>query len=208
MTLKNIEGIKNIIFDLGNVIIDLDTEATKQDFNFLYGPDYEEVMADLKERNVFKKFETGSISTQTFLNELASYDDNITFDEIKNAWSAMLLDIPEENYKILKKTKENYKTFCLSNTNKLHIDFIYKQLKSTKGVTNLSSFFEKVYLSHEVGKRKPNEDIFQLVLDNHNLVPSETLFIDDTKKHLRGAEKLGIRTIHMDEDMRLSDLFN
>jgi putative hydrolase of the HAD superfamily len=208
MTLKNIEGIKNIIFDLGNVIIDLDTEATKQDFNFLYGPDYEEVMADLKERNVFKKFETGSISTQTFLNELASYDDNITFDEIKNAWSAMLLDIPEENYKILKKTKENYKTFCLSNTNKLHIDFIYKQLKSTKGVTNLNGFFEKVYLSHEVGKRKPNEDIFQLVLDNHNLVPSETLFIDDTKKHLQGAEKLGIRTIHMDEDMRLSDLFN
>lgn len=208
MTLKNIEGIQNIIFDLGNVIIDLDTEATKQDFNFLYGPDYEEVMADLKEKNVFKKFETGSISTQTFLNELASYDDNITFDEIKNAWSAMLLDIPEENYKILKKTKENYKTFCLSNTNKLHIDFIYKQLKSTKGVTNLNGFFEKVYLSHEVGKRKPNEDIFQLVLDNHNLVPSETLFIDDTKKHLRGAEKLGIRTIHMDEDMRLSDLFN
>ena len=208
MTLKNIEGIQNIIFDLGNVIIDLDTEATKQDFNFLYGPDYEEVMADLKEKNVFKKFETGSISTQTFLNELASYDDNITFDEIKNAWSEMLLDIPEENYKILKKTKETYKTFCLSNTNKLHIDFIYKQLKSTKGVTNLNGFFEKVYLSHEVGKRKPNEDIFQLVLDNHNLVPSETLFIDDTKKHLRGAEKLGIRTIHMDEDMRLSDLFN
>ncbi|MFT5665957.1 MAG: FMN phosphatase YigB (HAD superfamily) [Vicingaceae bacterium] len=208
MTLKNIEGIKNIIFDLGNVIIDLDTEATKQDFKFLYGPDYEEVMADLKERNIFKKFETGSISTQTFLNELASYDDNITFDEIKNAWSAMLLDIPEENYKILKKTKENYKTFCLSNTNKLHIDFIYKQLKSTKGVTNLNGFFEKVYLSHEVGKRKPNEDIFQLVLDNHNLVPSETLFIDDIKKHLQGAEKLGIRTIHMDEDMRLSDLFN
>ncbi|MFB1021935.1 MAG: HAD family phosphatase [Vicingaceae bacterium] len=208
MTLKNIEGIKNIIFDLGNVIIDLDTEATKQDFKFLYGPDYEEVMADLKERNVFKKFETGSISTQTFLNELASYDDNITFDEIKNAWSAMLLDIPEENYKILKKTKENYKTFCLSNTNKLHIDFIYKQLKSTKGVTNLNGFFEKVYLSHEVGKRKPNEDIFQLVLDNHNLVPSETLFIDDIKKHLVGAEKLGIRTLHMDEDMRLSDIFN
>jgi len=208
MTLKNIEGIKNIIFDLGNVIIDLDTEATKQDFKFLYGPDYEEVMADLKERNVFKKFETGSISTQTFLNELASYDDNITFDEIKNAWSAMLLDIPEENYKILKKTKETYKTFCLSNTNKLHIDFIYKQLKSTKGVTNLSSFFEKVYLSHEVGKRKPNEDIFHLVLDNHNLVPSETLFIDDTKKHLQGAEKLGIRTLHIDEDMRLSDIFN
>jgi FMN phosphatase YigB (HAD superfamily) len=208
MTLKNIEGIKNIIFDLGNVIIDLDTEATKQDFKFLYGPDYEEVMADLKERNIFKKFETGSISTQTFLNELASYDDNITFDEIKNAWSAMLLDIPEENYKILKKTKENYKTFCLSNTNKLHIDFIYKQLKSTKGVTNLNGFFEKVYLSHEVGKRKPNEDIFQLVLDNHNLVPSETLFIDDIKKHLVGAEKLGIRTLHMDEDMRLSDIFN
>jgi len=208
MTLKNIEGIKNIIFDLGNVIIDLDKEATNQNFRFLYGPDYEEVMADLKERKIFKKYETGSISTQTFLNELASYDDNISFDEIKNAWNAMLLDIPEENYKILSKTKENYRTFCLSNTNKLHIDYIYKQLKAKKGLSNLNGFFEKVYLSHEVGKRKPTQEIFQLVLDANNLKVEETLFIDDTKKHVKAAKKLGIQVLHMDEDMRLSDLFD
>lgn len=208
MTLKNIEGIKNIIFDLGNVVIDLDIEATTQDFKFLYGPDYEEVMSDLEERNVFKKYETGSISTQTFLNELASYDDNISLIEVQNAWNAMLLDIPEENYKILTKTKENYRTFCLSNTNKLHIDFINKQLKAEKGLSNLNGFFEKVYLSHEIGKRKPNEDIFQLVLDANNLKAEETLFIDDTEKHLKAAENLGIQILHMDEDMRLSDLFD
>ncbi len=208
MTLKNIEGIKNIIFDLGNVVIDLDIEATTQDFKFLYGPDYEEVMSDLEERNVFNKYETGSISTQTFLNELASYDDNISLIEVQNAWNAMLLDIPEENYKILTKTKENYRTFCLSNTNKLHIDFINKQLKAEKGLSNLNGFFEKVYLSHEIGKRKPNEDIFQLVLDANNLKAEETLFIDDTEKHLKAAENLGIQILHMDEDMRLSDLFD
>lgn len=208
MKLKNISGIKNIIFDLGNVIIDLDQEATKQEFKYLFSDDYKSVMADLKERNVFKKFETGQISTQTFLNEIASYDDNVSFDEIKNAWNSMLLDIPEENFKILKGTKDKYRTFCLSNTNKLHIDFIYKQLKSTKGVTNLNGFFEKVYLSHEIGKRKPNEDIFQLVLDANNLKPEETLFIDDTEKHLTGAKNLGIQVIHLDEDMRLSDLFD
>lgn len=208
MTLKNIEGIKNIIFDLGNVVIDLDAEATKQDFKFLYGPDYKSIMTDLKERKVFKKYETGSISTQTFLNELASYDDNITFDEIKNAWNAMLLVIPEENYNILNKTKVKYRTFCLSNTNKLHMDFIYKQLKSTKGLSNLNGFFEKVYLSHEVGKRKPNEDIFKFVLESNNLKAEETLFIDDKEKHLIGAESLGIKTFHLTENMRLSDLFD
>lgn len=208
MKLKNIEGIKNIIFDLGNVVLDLDTEATKQDFKFLYGPEYKSVMADLKERKIFKKFETGSISTQTFLNELASYDEDISFDEIKNAWNAMLLNIPEENYKILNKAKEKYRTFCLSNTNKLHIDFIYKQLESTKGLSNLNGFFEKVYLSHEIGKRKPNEDIFKLVLESNNLKAEETLFIDDTEKHLIGAESFGINTFHLTEDMRLSDLFD
>ena len=165
-------------------------------------------MADLKERKIFKKFETGSISTQTFLNELASYDEDISFDEIKNAWNAMLLNIPEENYKILNKAKEKYRTFCLSNTNKLHIDFIYKQLESTKGLSNLNGFFEKVYLSHEIGKRKPNEDIFKLVLESNNLKAEETLFIDDTEKHLVGAESFGINTFHLTEDMRLSDLFD
>ena len=208
MKLKNIEGIKNIIFDLGNVVLDLDTEATKQDFKFLYGHEYKSVMADLKERKIFKKFETGSISTQTFLNELASYDEDISFDEIKNAWNAMLLNIPEENYKILNKAKEKYRTFCLSNTNKLHIDFIYKQLESTKGLSNLNGFFEKVYLSHEIGKRKPNEDIFKLVLESNNLKAEETLFIDDTEKHIVGAESFGINTFHLTEDMRLSDLFD
>lgn len=208
MKLKNISDVKNIIFDLGNVIIDLDTEATKQEFNYLFGEDSESIMAELKERNVFKKYETGHISTQTFLNELASFDDAVSFDEIKIAWNAMLLDIPDENYKILKGAKTNYRTFCLSNTNKLHIDYIYKQLKSTKGLLNLNDFFEKVYLSHEIGKRKPNEDVFEFVLTTNNLKAEETLFIDDTEKHLRGAEKLGIKTLHMEEDMRLSDLFD
>ena len=207
MKLKNDKGFKNIIFDLGNVIIDLDQEATKQEFKYLFGDDYKSVMADLKDRNVLKKYETGHISTQTFLNEFISYDDNVSFDEIKNAWNAMLLDIPAENYKLLEAAKANYRTFCLSNTNKLHIDFIYKQLKATKGLSNLNGFFEKVYLSHEIGKRKPNEDVFQFVLESNGLKAEETLFIDDTEKHLKGAETVGIHVLHMEDDVRLSDLF-
>lgn len=207
MKLKNSNGIKNIIFDLGNVIIDLDQEATSQEFKYLFGDQYNSIMADLTERGVLKKYETGHISTQTFLNEFASFDDNVSFDEIKNAWNAMLLDIPAENYKILEAAKANYRTFCLSNTNKLHIDFIYKQLKTKKGLSNLNGFFEKVYLSHEIGKRKPNEDIFKHVLQSNDLNPEETLFIDDTEMHLEGAKALGIQVLHMEEDMRLSDLF-
>lgn len=201
------DPIETIIFDLGNVIIDLDTEATKYAFKNLYGTDYKSNMAELKAKNIFTKYETGSISTQTFLNELSAFDDAISFDEVKNAWNAMLLDIPEENYKILSKAKENYRTFCLSNTNKLHIDFIYKQLKTKKGISNLNAYFEKVYLSHEIGKRKPNVDIFQEVIKNHQLNPNTTVFIDDTADHLEGANQLGIHTIHLTEDLSLSSLF-
>ncbi|MBL4709944.1 MAG: HAD family phosphatase [Flavobacteriales bacterium] len=201
------EPINAIIFDLGNVIIDLDIEATTIAFQNIYGLDYEENMAKLEAKQVFAKYETGHISTQTFLNELSAFDDAISFDEIKNAWNAMLLDIPEENYKILLNVKKSYKTFCLSNTNKLHIDFIYKQLKIDKGISNLDNYFEKVYLSHEMGKRKPNVDIFEELIKNHQLDPNTTVFIDDTADHLEGAKQAGLHTIHMTEELSLSSLF-
>ena len=129
MKLKNFDNIKNIIFDLGNVIINLDEEATRDAFESIYGGDYDQVMQELKDDKVFEKYETGNISTQTFLNELGAFAEESNHDELKYAWNAMLLDIPKERYKLLEKCKSEYTTFCLSNTNKLHIDFIYKYLK-------------------------------------------------------------------------------
>lgn len=207
MKLKDLSGVQNIIFDLGNVIINLDIEATEYDFKNLYGPDYEDFMQELQDKGIFHKYEKGQISTQTFLNELSAFDENISHDEVKNAWNAMLLDIPKENYKLLEKAKSNYRTFCLSNTNKLHVEFIHKQLKKTKGIDNLNQYFEKVYYSQDIAMRKPDAEIFEKVLKENNLKAEETLFIDDTEEHILGAQKLGIQTIHLTEDLNLLDFF-
>lgn len=208
MKLKGFDGVKNIIFDLGNVIIDLDFEATDYDFKNLYGFNYDEVMEEVKKENgVYNKYEKGQISTQTFLNEMSSFDESISHDEVKNAWLAKLLDIPEENYQLLEDLKGNYRTFCLSNTNKLDIGFVYKLVKNDKGVENLDPYFEKVYLSNEMGMRKPDAEIFEKVLTDNGLNPEETLFIDDTEEHIMTANSLGIQTLHLTQDLNLLNFF-
>jgi len=200
----DLKEIKNIIFDLGNVIIDLDIAATDSAFKKLCANRYEEVMNELNKEFFFEKYETGKISTNEFVQTLQSMIGNgISEKAIIDAWNAMLLTIPDKRYNILKSLKKDYRTFCLSNTNELHIEYVFNQLKQTKGIQNLDDYFERVYLSHEMGQRKPNVEIFETVIHDNNLVPSETLFIDDTAGHLEGAKKAGLHTFHMNEGRSL-----
>lgn len=200
----DLKGINNIIFDLGNVIIDLDIAATDSAFKKLCANRYEEVMNELNKEFFFEKYETGKISTNEFVQTLQSMIGNgISEKAIIDAWNAMLLTIPDERYNILKSLKKDYRTFCLSNTNELHIEYVFNQLKQTKGIQNLDDYFERVYLSHEMGQRKPDVEIFETVIHDNNLIPSETLFIDDTAGHLEGAKKAGLHTFHMNEGRSL-----
>lgn len=200
----DLKGINNIIFDLGNVIIDLDMAATDSAFKKLCANNYHTIMAKLKEEFFFEKYETGKISTNEFVQTLKSMVGKEVSDKtIIDAWNAMLLTIPDVRYDILNSLKKDYRTFCLSNTNELHIEYVFNQLKQTKGIQNLDDYFERVYLSHEMGQRKPNVEIFETVINDNNLVPSETLFIDDTAGHLEGAKKAGLHTFHMNEGRSL-----
>ena len=208
MNLKNFPTVTAIIFDLGNVIIDLDIEATTNAFRNLYGSDYKKVMEVLNSRNVFTDYEKGLISTEKFVAELGSFSGDVSGEDIIVAWNAMLLNIPEERFDILKAAMNNYNTYCLSNTNELHIDFIYKQLRKERGIENLDNYFHKVYLSHEMHMRKPDTEIFQKVIDNHELEPQTTVFIDDTQGHLEGAKRVGLQVFHMSQDKDLSMLFD
>ncbi len=205
----DLAGIKNIIFDLGNVVIDLDIKATDIAFKKLSGEHYDQIMQELKAEVFFESYETGSIGTREFVKSLQDrIGGGISEQAIKDAWNAMLLDIPDVRYRILEEAKTKYRTFCLSNTNALHIEFVYNQLKTTKGIEHLDDYFEKVYLSHKMGQRKPNVDIFETVINENQLTPSETLFIDDTYGHLEGAKKLGLKTFHMSEERKLEDVLS
>jgi len=203
-----LKDIKNIIFDLGNVIIELDIEASNQAFIQLLGTQTHKFFDQLQSKGVFQDFEKGNIDADEFVHFIQSLSNKeVSSESIIKAWNSMLLDIPEIRFDLLKNIKGNYRTFCLSNTNQLHANFIYGDLYKTKGMKRLDPLFEKVYLSHEIGMRKPDIEIFQFVLDQNEIKASETLFIDDTEGHLKSAALLGIKTLHIKENDQLENYF-
>jgi len=143
--------------------------------------------------------ERGEISNAAFrdrIRELAQ-KPNLTDQQIDDAWNAIFVGIPAGNHELLLKLKAKYRTFLLSNINAIHEDYVNQHLKSEYNIDNNDQFFEKVYYSHLVGKRKPEAAIFEQVLNENNLNPAETLFIDDSPQHLETAKQLGLQTFLM-----------
>jgi putative hydrolase of the HAD superfamily len=199
-----IAGIKHIIFDLGGVILNIDYKLTEKAFIDAGIPDFPELYSQLRQSDLFDKFEVGGMGRETFIEELrkASHRD-ITDEAILNAWNAMLLDFPVRRLQILQQLHLYYDLFLLSNTNEVHEDAFNRILMDSHGIPNIGVFFDKVYLSHKVGMRKPNREIFQRVLDDNGLKPHETLFIDDSPQHIAGAKEVGIQTIFLEKGMTI-----
>lgn len=189
-------SIKNIIFDLGGVIINLDMDKTLKAFDSFGIANFSQTYNQLAQTPLFDKFDKGLVSEFDFFSELRKqFNLNQTIEELKHAWNGMLLDFPANRMQNLVEYKKNYRTFLLSNTNETHITEFEKTLFDQHSKQSLSSFFEKDYYSCRLGMRKPDLEIFEYVLRENNLLPSETLFIDDTIHHVEAAKKLGITTI-------------
>lgn len=190
---------KNIIFDFGGVIINIDYNLTADAFKAMGLTAFEEHFSKAKQRQLFDLYEKGEISSDDFRKDLqAAFADAPSIIHIDTAWNAMLLDLPQERLDLLKQLKKTHRTFLLSNTNEIHIDAIFAALKKEKGLDDLSDYFEKVYLSYKMKMRKPDEEIFRFVLEENHLDPAETLFIDDSPQHIEGAAKSGIHTYLLD----------
>jgi glucose-1-phosphatase len=186
--------IKNLIFDLGGVIINLDINKTISEFNTFSNKPFETIYTQLQQNLIFDEFDKGNISPTDFFTELQKHlNTNVSDERLINAWNAMLLDFPKHRLDILKQLKTKYRLFLLSNTNETHVTAFEKSLYAEHQYENLEPFFEKVYYSCRIGMRKPNKDIFNFVLSENNLKPSETLFFDDTIHHINGANKTGIQ---------------
>ena len=190
---------KNIIFDLGGVILNIDYSLTEKAFSKLGIGDFKTLFSQAQQTQLFDNYEKGFISSDNFRTELKKYlQKNISDAEIDIAWNSILLDLPKERIDLLKKIKTTHRTFLLSNTNDIHIETFNSYLKNEFELPDLSSFFEKMYLSYEIGMRKPDAEIFELVLRENNLKPKETLFIDDSIQHVEAAKKLGIEAYWLD----------
>jgi putative hydrolase of the HAD superfamily len=181
--------IKNVIFDFGDIFINLDKDALFKELR-CYGFD----TLTPKLENLAQDYETGLISSEAFLEELKSHFPTAKKLDLKRAWNSILLDFPDHRLEFLEQLyrEGTYRLFLLSNTNEIHIDYV----KDTIGMTKYNRFkacFEQFYLSHEIQRRKPNKDIYEYVLQENNLRPTETFFVDDTKANTDAALELGIQ---------------
>lgn len=203
------KGIKNIIFDYGNVIFNIDFKQVQAAWAKLGVNNSAEFYGHRQQDPVFNLLERGEISNPDFRNRIRelTHKPELTDEQIDKAWNSIFLDIPEGNHELLLQLKDNYRIFLLSNINAIHHDYVHNYLKEQYGLDGNEHFFEKVYYSHLTGKRKPEREIFEQVLQENNLVPEETLFIDDSPQHIAAAKQLGIQTYLMTAPDTIQQLF-
>jgi glucose-1-phosphatase len=204
-----IKGIKHIIFDLGGVLLNIDYNLTEQAFIAAGIQNFPQLYSQLQQSSLFDRFEMGQITKEEFISALQGVATTpVTEAQILHAWNAMLLDFPVRRLQLLQQLRLYYDLFLLSNTNELHEDGFNDIIMRSHGIPNIGVFFDKVYLSHRVGLRKPMKEIFQRVLDENGLKPEETLFIDDSPQHIATAMAMGIQTIFLNRGMTIEkDIF-
>ena len=199
--------IKSIIFDLGGVILNLDYSKTENEFKKFGILHFKELYSQKKQTLLFDDFEKGKINPKEFISFLKEAE-NLKIKEIDfiNAWNAMLLEIPIEKLQFINGLKKDYKIFLLSNTNEIHIKKFEKDLKKNNMLEQFYKCFDKIYYSSRMGKRKPEKNCFNQVLEENGLIAENTLFIDDSIQHIEGAEKAGIKTFHLEKNKSILDL--
>ncbi|MBA9077526.1 MULTISPECIES: HAD family hydrolase [Rufibacter] len=194
----NFSSIKNIIFDLGGVIINIDY-ALSTDALKAYSKTADQVDFSQKAQSeLFDLYERGDITCAEFRDGLRrEYDIEATDEQIDMAWNTMLLDIPAERIELLRSLKKHYKLFLLSNTNAIHMKAFNQTVQDCFGMPSLDSLFDKPYYSHLVRRRKPGAEVFEQILAENGLQAEETLFIDDSIQHIEGAKMVGLQTLHL-----------
>lgn len=195
--------IDTIIFDFGDIFINLDKQATIDGLEKLGLTEWSE---DLEQLNL--SFEKGQISRENFLLGFQKHIPKASLEEIEFAWNAILLDFPLKRLEFLQKLSTKYRLFLLSNTDSIHIE-TFEQATGASFYSDFYQCFEKVYFSFEMGMRKPDSNIFNFVLGQHNLIPKHTLFVDDKKENTDAASALGIKVWNLqvgEEDV--IDLFD
>jgi len=203
--------IKNIIFDLGNVIDDIDPQLTLEALEALNKNPSTEFKDGWKLMDQFYIFEKGDWTDEEFREKAKEFLNNPTLEniELDRAWNKLLLDIDTKRIDLLLELKIKYRTFILSNTNSIHIKEINNKLSAQYAYPmSLDGLVEKCYYSHVLHATKPDPEVFMSVLKENGLTAKETLFIDDRLENIEGAKKVGIETIHLHAPTTILDIFN
>jgi putative hydrolase of the HAD superfamily len=197
---KKIPGIKNIIFDLGGVIVDLAVDKTIHSFARLTALSHQQIDETYTTAPEFLSYEKGLMTDAEFRDCVRSLlRVDATDDELDACWNAMLVGLPPEKLALVFALHEQYNVYLLSNTNAIHIDHVNKfMLPRGNSKSALDDYFHVAYYSHIMHKRKPDAEIFEQVLTESKLNPDETLFLDDNHANVEGAKSVGIRAVQVD----------
>jgi glucose-1-phosphatase len=201
-----VKTIRNIIFDLGGVILNINPQLTIEAFHRLGWKDFFEGNNQSLSKELFFNLEKGSSSPEAFRNTVRQIiDKQMTDEEIDLAWTAMILDIPAERVAYLEELKKSYKLYLLSNTNEIHRIKFHRDFRADFGYS-FNDLFEHNFYSHKMGMRKPNPQIYLQALKEANLVPEETLFIDDMEENTEAAKTTGMKVLHIEPGTLLQGL--
>jgi glucose-1-phosphatase len=203
-------SIKNLIFDLGGVILDLSVDTTLRSFANLSGIDEGTVKRLYVSTPEFELYEKGGMSDADFRKFVKMlYRIDASDETLDVCWNAMLVGFPRKKLELLETLKGKYNVYLLSNTNSIHLEHINNiLLPRVNHGSSLDYFFHRAYYSHRMKKRKPDAEIFEQVLSESKLLPSETLFLDDNQSNVEGAGKLGIKTVHVVNPDMIFDYFS
>ena len=201
--------IKNIIFDLGGVILDIDESLILKELK-KDGVDIRQLIHSKEFEEIMSRFDTGIYTAPTFRKRMKALigQEKMTDQKFDSIWNAMLLDIPRERIEAIEQVKKHYKIFLMSNSNEIHYDLYVRDLQLRFGYNEFDALFHKSYFSFAEHLEKPDPRFFELILDHEGLQPEETLFIDDTEDNIKVAKTLGIKTYHISRAELVRNLFH
>lgn len=199
--------IRNIIFDLGGVFIDINFKATQEAFAALGVNNFNDFYSQHSASSLFEDLETGRISAKQFYERFRQESGTeLTDGQIRDAWTAMLGRFHQENLNWLEEIGFKYKIYLFSNTNIIHYNALQQIYRDSTGKKNFDDYFIKAHYSHDLGVRKPYPESFKKLLAIESLEADETLFIDDTISNIEGANEAGLQTILLMPPKKLTDL--
>lgn len=203
--------IKNIVFDLGNVLLDLNLDKTETAFRELLQEEFETAYLKYESNRLFERLEVGRISPFEFIKGMRSATEfPITDDEVIDGWNALLGDMPQSRIDFLKELGQNYNIYLLSNTNAIHMMWLdeYLQEHYEMSIQDFTKLFKKHYFSFQVQMRKPDVDIYEHVIQDSGIDPAVSLFIDDREDNIRTAKACGFQTYLHDPRMNIASVLS
>lgn len=187
---------KAVIFDFGNVIINIEFQRIYQTFAKFTSKPVTYIEKRITEDQIFRRYESGQFTDEEFREVIRqTLGFPLSDHEVDTAWNAILLDIPTDRIDLIHNIRQKYPVYLLSNTNNIHISASNNYLKKVHGIKNLDILFDKLYLSYEMGMWKPDAEIYHEVLRSNKLQPNEVIFFDDNQHNIESAKAIGMQTI-------------